>query len=83
MQQLLIHRLNVVFLGEERFKEFEQILFGADVLVQPYFFNDLAQLEGFLRPANYAKKISLKMCTYHLARASSLGLSLSSSKSAL
>lgn len=60
MQQLLIHRLNVIFLGEERLKEFEQILFGADVLVQPYFFYDLAQLEGFLRPENYAKKISLK-----------------------
>ena len=50
LQQLLIHRLNVIFLGEERLKKFEQILLGADVLVQPYFFYYLAQLEGFLRP---------------------------------
>ena len=85
LQQLRIHLLNVVLLSVERLEEFVEVILGADVFVEAQFLDYLAQFECLIRPSRQTKQVKARPAgvTYHLARASSLGFNLSSSKSAL
>ena len=47
-QQLRIHLLNVVLLRVERLEEFEEVLLGANVLIQTELFDNLVQLQGLV-----------------------------------
>ena len=47
-QQLRIHLLNVVLLRVERLEEFEEVLLGANVLIQAELLDNLVQLQGLI-----------------------------------
>ena len=47
-EQLRIHLLNVVLLRVERLEEFEEVLLGANVLIQTELFDNLVQLQGLV-----------------------------------
>ena len=47
-QQLRIHLLNVVLLRVERLEEFEEVLLGANVLIQAKLLDNLAQFQGLI-----------------------------------
>ena len=47
-EQLRIHLLNVVLLRVERLEEFEEVLLGANVLIQAELLDNLVQLQGLI-----------------------------------
>ena len=47
-KQLRIHLLNVVLLRVERLEEFEEVLLGANVLIQAELLDNLVQLQGLV-----------------------------------